>query len=209
MSGGEDSAISAVDWNACTDVDVGIARGAHVFVGLDCARIRDTTAIVPVWATPDRQRVVTCDAVVMRPPGDGSQIPVSRIVPTILEMADRWSITVVYDPAAAGGLVAEELDRLGIDTIEFGQEPAALAAASELLRGLIVERRLAHDGNPVVTSHVLASVQRSVGAEGWRIAKPRRGGRHVDAAQALSWACLAALDSPQPYINQGANDGDD
>ena len=50
-----------------------------------------------------------------------------------------------------------------------------LAEASELLRGLVVEQKLIHDGDPTVTSHVLAAVQRSVGAEGWRIAKPRRG----------------------------------
>lgn len=198
VSGGEDGVISAVDWHACANPEVGIPRGAHVFVGLDCARVYDTTAVCPVWASPSRDRIITCDAVVLRPPGGGAQLPVSEIAPTIVEMAARWSITVVYDPAAAGGLVAEELDRLGIDAVEFPQSPQGLAAASERLRALIVERKLTHDANPAVTSHVLAAVQRSVGAEGWRIAKPRRGGRHVDAAVALAMAAHVALESPAP-----------
>jgi phage terminase large subunit-like protein len=202
VGGSEDSVFSSIDWNACADPDVVIPNGSHVWIGLDCARIQDTTAIVPVWERSPGE-LVTCDAVVLRPPGDGSQLPVSEIVPTIVAMAKRWDIEVVFDPAAAGGLIGEELDRLGVSVVQFAQAPAPLAEASELLRGLVVNRHIVHDANPVVSSHILASVQRSVGAEGWRIAKPKRGGRHVDAAQALSWACWVALLRPtvdEPFI---------
>lgn len=197
--GGDDASVFApIDWHACADPGVQIPPNARVWVGLDCARVHDTTAVVPLWS-PAPDRIITADAVVLVPPGGGAQLPVGSIVPTIIEMAKRWRVEVVFDPNAAGGLVAEELARHGIDTFEFVQSPVALAEASELLRGLVVERRLVHDANPTVTSHVLSAVQRSVGPEGWRIAKPRRGGRHVDAAIALAMAAHVALSEPRPF----------
>jgi phage terminase large subunit-like protein len=195
VGGSEDSVFSSVDWNACADPAIQIPRGARVYVGVDLARIHDTCALVPVWQdTPGH--VVTCDSIVLRPPGDGSQIPISEVVPHIIKMREKWDVEIVFDPNAGGGLIAEELSRYDIFANELPQSPANLAAASELLRSLIVERRLTHDGDPTVTSHILSSVQKSVGAEGWRIAKPARGGRHVDAAQALSWAAYVALAPP-------------
>jgi phage terminase large subunit-like protein len=204
---GESSAIDPAAWARCGCRGVEIPRGAPVVVGLDTARVHDSTAIVPVWRV-DPERVRTAGAVILEAPGDGRQMRVGAITPTILEMAARWEVIVAVDPNAAGGLVAEELDDLGLTVVEHSQDPAPMAASSMLLATLVAEGHLEHDEHPTVTSQVLAAIAKTAGGEKWRLARPERG-RHrtdrgptsarvrIDAGTALAMACWVAFNPPE------------
>ncbi len=80
--------------------------------------------------------------------------------------------------------------------VETPQSDARMAPASLTLYELIRERRLVHDGDPVLRSHVLAVVG-SESERGVRISK-RKSRKRIDAAVALAMAADRAVSSPAP-----------
>lgn len=79
--------------------------------------------------------------------------------------------------------------------MEFPPNNARMVPASEKLYELIRERRLVHDGDPMLRSHVLAA-ETQLTERGIRISK-RKSRRHIDACMALAYAAEAAT-IPRP-----------
>jgi phage terminase large subunit-like protein len=70
--------------------------------------------------------------------------------------------------------------------VEFLQASAPMADAYQRFYQLAVERKLIHNGDPVLAAHIAAAAARP-GEHGWKISK--RKSRHpIDAAVA---ACIA------------------
>jgi phage terminase large subunit-like protein len=83
---------------------------------------------------------------------------------------------VIFDPHLFD---PEELSDEGFDMIEFPQSPANLIPASKTLLEVISEGRMAHDGDPVLRSHVTSAATKDNG-EGWRFSKAKSKKR-IDA----------------------------
>jgi phage terminase large subunit-like protein len=203
---GEHSAIPADAWHACARSGLLIPRGSSVWVGLDMGSVRDTSAIVPVWIPSvgpgEPLRVVTAGAVIIRPPGGGRLAEVRDIIPTLRAMGELWTVQLAFDHNAGGGLVAQALVDEGIaDAYLLAQDGPVMPAAAELLRHLVVERRLEHDGDPGVTTHVLNAVEQPAGPGKWRLRKPSES-RHIDACVALAMAAYMAVQDAQTVVEQ-------
>jgi phage terminase large subunit-like protein len=84
---------------------------------------------------------------------------------------------------------------VGVWLEEFSQSSKRLVADTQL-RQMIVARRIAHDGNPLLREHVAVNAAARISGENkLRIVKKSRGA-HVDAAVALSMAVFQCL-----YLN--------
>jgi phage terminase large subunit-like protein len=80
---------------------------------------------------------------------------------------------------------AEILAERGFPMVEFPQNAARMAPASETLYELITERRIVHDGNAELKRQILSAVAAPTDRGGWRISK-RRSQERIDAAVALA-----------------------
>jgi phage terminase large subunit-like protein len=89
---------------------------------------------------------------------------------------------VVYDPRFFE-LPGRMLEDEGILAIQFDQSPQRMAPACGLAFDLILERRIVHDGDPLLASHVKSAVKR-VQDRGFTLSKGRSR-RHIDAAITL------------------------
>ncbi len=97
----------------------------------------------------------------------------------------------------------------GLAMVEFGQNDSRMIPASQNLYQLIVDKRLAHDGDPHLARHVgnvIAEQKRGRGA--WRMSKPKGSAKKIDGAIATAIAALAAQNpAPKkpkmPYQDRG------
>ena len=71
--------------------------------------------------------------------------------------------------------------------MELPQTDARMVPASQCLHDVVVEGKLAHDGDEVLRRHILSAIadQRP---RGWRLSKPKGSQRHIDAAIAAAQA---------------------
>jgi phage terminase large subunit-like protein len=87
---------------------------------------------------------------------------------------------------------AEILAERGLPMLEFTQGGARMGQASETLYELIVQRRLVHDGDPLMKRHVLSAVATPTDRGGWQISK-RKSLERIDGCVALAMAADRAV----------------
>lgn len=153
---------------------------------VDMARYRDCAAIVCIGEGPDG--LWTPRALVWRSGGQDDPIPYGPIM-------DAWrTVHATYDLRAAGfdpkyfDQAAEQLEDEGLAMELSPQSPERMSYAAVGLRQDILERRVfAHDGDPILATHVLAAVEKDVG-ESFRLVKSSRNGPPIDACIALAGA---------------------
>lgn len=189
-----DSWVSASDWDACKG-EVRLDDAPDLWIGVDIGVKRDSSAVVEVGWVEDklhvRSRVLT--------PEPGRPVAVADVKELVAGMGGDRLQEVVYDPNAFRES-AQELEERGLVMVEFPPNHARMVPASEKLYELIRERRLVHDGDPVLRSHVLASVAQLT-ERGQRISK-RKSRAHIDACMALAYAAdrATAFDPPPELI---------
>lgn len=200
-------------WDACATGDVP-AAGERVVLGLDMSKSKDTTAlsiVAPrgggryassseVWATwpnpadepPEAHHIVEAETIPFADP-----IARVRACLSIYDVAE-----IAYDPWRIPDAVAEELEAEGFPMTKFPQTPAQMVPASQGLFEAIVEGKLAHDGDPIVSAHIASATAREIpGDRGWRLDK--------DTARSPSDAAFSlamALHRARTY--QPAGEGD-
>jgi hypothetical protein len=134
---GEDSAISPKEWGECADPDARIPSGAEgVVVGGDLGYIRDCTAFVAAWRTPEGL-VLLDDPVILEPPGDGTSIDVEDMVAACHEYAERYpGCSFAFDGMAGGQQLLQRLAR-EIPTsghVAYPKQPGAHVRGGDELR---------------------------------------------------------------------------
>ena len=82
-------------------------------------------------------------------------------------------------------ILLEALEQRGITAVAYPQSNARMQPASERLHRAVTEKRLVHDGNPVLAAHVHAAVAKQTRRR-WRL--HRAGAEPIDAAVALAIA---------------------
>jgi len=181
----DDARIKEKQWDACFENGAEVEKGRPAFVIVDAARIRDTTActllqrredgrVVPkskVWALkpkdPRRPKPAAHEYVT------GDRIGQRRVRNYIRKLiADGYDIAgVIYDPLYfdESAEILEEED--GLTIIPFPQHPQHTAPATERLLEVIDRQGIAHDGDSVLRSHVLAGATKPVGDGAERFSK--------------------------------------
>lgn len=175
---GHDGWLSAAEgaWPACEDPD--IEGTGPMVAGVDMALRNDSVGVHWVQWNDDRTRLVwrlrnwTADK--------SGKIDHAEVVDFIrsLHTAHRSDgFRCTYDPRFFE-LPAQLLEEEGVEMIEFPQSPERMAPACDLAYRYIVDGIVAHDGDPILSDHVLAAVWRE--GERGRILSKRKSGGHID-----------------------------
>jgi phage terminase large subunit-like protein len=188
----EEVFLTAEQWDAC-QIAEGRLRSTDglVYVGLDAATKRDSTAVVAVAREGDRVRLVDHKIWTPRP---GQPTDLEDVENYVVELGDQFKIgSVTYDPTQmerSAGI----LRKSGLTLEPLAQTSQNLTAASTALYDLVTQQRLALYPDKQMRQHVLNAVAVN-SARGWKLAK-EKSTRKIDAAVALSFACLAATRKP-------------
>lgn len=193
-------------WMACKG-EVEIEPGDDVYVGIDLGAKHDSSAVVEIGQFGNefhiRAHVFALWADRSKPPPqahhviEGEEIPIVAVENKVREIAARQNvIEVLFDPwrfQRSAELLSEE----GLTVLAIPQNNERMSPASQALYDAVIERRLVHDGDPVLAGHIEAAVARDT-ARGWRLDKTKSR-KHSDASIALA----IALDRAQSEANTG------
>ena len=182
-------------WELCRST-LDLVPGAATWVGVDMALKRDTTAVVLVQHVQDK---VVARAKIWLP--EGGVLDVSAVESYLREIAQQYDLQeIAYDPAFFQR-TAEALAEDGFPMVEYPQSPQRMVPACGNLYDLIVNQKLAHDGNPMFSDHVLSASQK-VKDSGWTLSKGKSK-RKIDAVIALAMASDRATTTPEPVAEPG------
>lgn len=158
--------------------DLQLEPDLPVYVGIDMAIKHDSIAVVVAQPQGD---VVVVRAKVWDPRDEG--IDVAGVEQHLRDLHHTYDVReFAFDPALFLRS-AEALADDGLPMVEFPQSAQRMIPASNNTYRLIVEGRLAHDGSPTLTDHVLSAAQR-VTEQGWRLSKGKAK-RKIDACIAM------------------------
>jgi phage terminase large subunit-like protein len=176
-----DSWLPAGAWDACRDDSAQFDPSLPFWAGLDMALKHDTAALVTAQEQDGRYVV---RSQVWKP--RGSVLDVQAIEQAVRDLHRTGQLQgCTYDPAyfeRSAQILADD----GVPMIEFPQTAQRMNPACGNAYELISSQRVAHDGDPTLTDHVLSAEPRASG-EGWRLSKGKAR-RKIDACIALVMA---------------------
>lgn len=196
--------IPAALWDACQEElpsfheDKAGLKGTrqYVVLGVDAGVTDDCFAIVAVTRHPHPARNKTDVAIravkVWRPP-KGGRVTFDGPEKFIRELCRHYNVAMVtYDKHQLESMM-QALRRDGIHCEEFSQQAPRLVADASL-RKLIINRRLAHTGDPDLREHVLNAAAKLQPREDSQLRIQKKAPhRKVDLAVAMSMACDRCL----------------
>ena len=196
-----DKFVNIIWWYNCQEQLPPLRRDEPMVLAMDAAKggegatLPDTFAIVGVTRHPSRHNDVAVRYCGIWLPPPGQLLNYEPIEQEVIKLCQQFSvIEVSYDPYQLHYFCAR-LKTLGIANFkEFSQQKARLIADKQL-QLLIAGRRIAHDGNPLLTQHIDNADAKKGGEDGIRIVK-RNNSLKVDATVALSMASARCL-----YLN--------
>ena len=202
-------------WEACRAGELELDPRLPLAVGIDLALRHDTTAVVAAQRQGER--------IVLRarfwanpfPPGhsahDDWELDVRAVSDHLRALRARYPAAAAridgrtrdgpafcYDPwgfREAATVLADE----GLAMIELPQTNERLGPATRTLYDAVLERRIAHDGDPTLAAHLRNVLAVPLGDHGWRLRKiSRNSARKIDGAIAAVMAVQQALAPPPP-----------
>lgn len=213
----EEAWISAELWDACARPDLKLRRDLPLHVGIDVGLKHDSSAVV--LAQLQGKDVVVRVHVWENPyPPEHSMhdswrfdiVKVENLLVKIFADFPMPAAEVDEEPRPGPGFYYDPhffersavlLEGQGLNMIEFPQYDSLMAPASQALFELVVQKRLAHDGDADLRRQALAAVAKETD-RGWRIQRPKgqKGKRrkHIDAAIALAMSAWKAESIPIP-----------
>lgn len=204
-------------WDACRS-DLPLDPALPTFVGVDVALRNDSTAVI----LAQRQQLEMGERTVVRakvwenPYQEGHhlyeswELNIFEVENYLREIREQYPTPSTeidgdilpgpefnYDPAyfhRSAAVLAGD----GLAMVEYPQHDSRMIAASQNLYQLVVEGKLAHDGDPTLKRHVENAVADQK-PRGWRLTKPKGSRKKIDAAIACAIAAFRAQsEAPQP-----------
>jgi phage terminase large subunit-like protein len=124
-----------------------------------------------------------------------------EVIEHVRSLAHCYAIReLAYDPWRFGQ-AALELEREGLQVVEFPQTDVRMIPASHRLHAAIVEHRITLPDDSELARHASDAIARH-GRRGWRIDKPRKE-INIDAIVAWRWPSTAPSTSPRPWSYSG------
>lgn len=190
-----ESWLPAGAWDACRS-ELDLEDGLPVWVGVDVALKRDSTAVVVVQ--PQGERLVA-RAKVWHP--DLVTMDLAGVEQYLRELHARFEVReIAFDPAFFQRS-AEALADDGLPMVEFAQSPQRMVPAIATTYDMVVNRVVAHSGDPMFADQVLSAAPRSTDS-GIRLSKGKSR-RKIDAAIALVMAVDRATRKAEPAPSPG------
>lgn len=209
-------------WDACRD-DLGLDPNLPLRVGVDVALRNDSTAVVA--AQKRGERTILRSRVWANPYPEGHSLHDSWEL-NIFEVEEYLKELRVQFPAPAteidGRLMpgpefnydpayfqrsAQLLEGEGLAMVKYPQHDSYMVPASQGFYQLVMERKIAHDGDPILAAHVAAATADQK-PRGWRLTKPKGSRKKIDAAIAAAIAAHRAQE-PVPVKKRSAYDDHD
>lgn len=170
-----------------------LAPRAAVWVGVDAALTRDSTAVV--WVAVDDQGEYHARSRVWAP-GKDTPVDMTDVMQHIRDLGAQYELQAVsYDPRYFD-VPAKMLSDDGYPMVEVPQSVERMTPAIGSLYELIKQGKLHHDGDEVLTTHVLNAVPR-FNERGFTLQKAKSRGK-IDACIALALAVERALRTEVP-----------
>jgi phage terminase large subunit-like protein len=205
-------------WEACADPSLELDPALPLHVGVDVALRNDSTAVVA--AQRQGERTVVRAKVWENPyspddPRHGEwSLNIFEVETHLRDLREQFPAPAcelndevlpgpgfAYDPAYFQRS-AQVLAGDGLTMIEFKQHDSNMISASQSLYQLVVEGKLAHDGDPILARHV-GNATADQKPRGWRLTKPKGSRRKIDAAIACAIAAFRAqADAPEPTTSK-------
>jgi len=185
----EDAWIKPFEWDRCKGEPLFDPKEPS-YMAVDVGIRRDSAAII--WAQW-HGNAIHIGQLVLTPEDQGEQFGVADVRGAVANEAARHQQLreVAFDPWSFRES-AEILMERGVPMLEFPQNNSRMAPASESIYELVRERRIVHNGDRTLRSHVLAAVVSPTDRGGWRISK-RKSLERIDAAISLAMAADRAV----------------
>lgn len=198
-------------WAACAAPELELDPSYPVFVGIDVALYNDSTAVVAAQMREGRTIVRARVWENPYPEGhsmhDSWELNIFEVEQYVRELYQRFPVPActiddevkpgpefAFDPAYFHRS-ARILEGEGLAMVKFQQHDSLMVPASQTLYQLVVEQKLAHDGDPTLARHIGNAVADQK-PRGWRLTKPKGSRRKIDAAIACAIAAYQAQKTP-------------
>lgn len=217
----EEAFISPELWDACEDNadeagnwDSPLTTALPIGVGVDMGQVYDSTAVARAQKQDDlfilRDKGWQNPYPAGHPARDAWSVNTEEVRKHIRDLKDQYpkaqakvdrrimpGPAVGYDPWHFSES-AEDLKDDGINMVEFPQNASRMGPATELFLELVKQRRIRHDGNPVLRRHILSAVAKWT-RRGWVIDKPAGSSKPIDrAVAAIIAVSMASQEAPKP-----------
>lgn len=194
-------------WDACKAPEFELDPRLPLYVGIDVALVHDTSAVVCAQVvdgrTVVRARVWANPYLDIDPRHNEWRFNPFEIEEHLKDLYKRFPVAAAeidgrlmpgpefdYDPNYFPRS-AQVLEGDGLTMVEFPQAPSRMVPASQQFYQLICEGKIAHDGDPILTKHILNVIAQQ-GPRGWTMSKPKGSRRKIDAAIAAAIAVYRA-----------------
>lgn len=201
-------------WDACSAPELDLDPSLPLRVAIDVGLRHDSAAVVCAQKLGERTVVRARVWENPYPQGhslrDGWKLNIFELETYLRELHATYRIPAceidgavkpgpeyVYDPAFFERS-AQLLEGDGLAMVEFPQTDSRMIPASQRFYQLIAEGNLAHNGDPVLKTHVENAIADQK-PRGWRLSKPRGSRLHIDAAIACAMASYRAQE-PIPQL---------
>jgi hypothetical protein len=196
--------VNIIWWDNCTESTQPMGRSEPAAIALDAATgsenpgyMADCFALLMVTRHPGRKADVMVRYCGIWEPGAGQLLDFEPIEAEIRRLCKEFSIVeVCYDPHQLHDM-AMRLKNAQIANIQQFKQGIDRQLADKQLQDIIMARRIAHDGNPLLRQHIDNANIKKYGEDGIRLVK-RSNSQKIDAAVALSMAASRCL-----YYNLG------
>jgi phage terminase large subunit-like protein len=176
-------------WDALSD-PYDFVAGAPTWVGVDVGLKRDSTAVV--WVQKDDEGTFRATSRVWLPTND-QPVDVTDVMEHLRELARAYEVEAIsFDPRFFD-VPAKMLFDAGLPMVEIPQSVEKMTAVCGGLLEVIKRAEIRHDGDEILTTHVLNAVPR-FNERGFTLQKSKSRGR-IDACIALALAVDRALHS--------------
>lgn len=217
-------------WGECVgEVNESELEGCDCWTGIDISSVDDMTAISHVFQCGDKYKTLvrfflpeSCLQNTEHPnyslykqwadSGDliltpGSAIDYDTITETVDDDARRFNVRVVHFDKWGAIQFAQNLEKQGLTVVPFAQTLGAFTRSTKALLKLILDRRLEHGGNPILTWQAQNLSVRDDDNGNIRPVKRKKGkGDHkkIDGMVAMIMALDGALMPEDPSMYEDA-----
>lgn len=193
-------------WDEMQDGELRPVPGTPVYLGIDVGLVHDTTAVSMAWLVEDKVAINThvwsaVHDVPAHEYAEGGRVDLEQVEEYVRTLAKTYDVReLVFDPRFFERS-AQTLSGEGLTVAPLHQSSAAMADAYQQFYASAQERRLLHDGDPVLAAHVEATAAKMTD-RGWRVQKKDQSKR-IDACVASVMATWRAWRSLSEHQEQG------
>lgn len=196
-------------WNDATNaelmayVDSLYPAGVEVIGFIDMARYRDCAAITLIGPGPSGRLL---PRTIAWRGSQNSPVPYGPVYAAARRLNETYALRCLALDMKYLDEMYSTLDGEGLPVENFPQSNERMApAAGDLRQAILVEKAFEHDGDPILSAHIMAAVAKDVGTDAFKLVKSKANGPPIDAAVALAGAraLCNTSDDPEPLVGWG------